>query len=215
MDAFKTNRKTLKQKQALLKQNLPFSEYKEQVEPWNQQLIESGELIRQQRKALLMELLPEVELEYREISQTKDGVDLIYKQKDQSMSEGLIQLEFQEYKIKRVLVGSHRDDFDIHLRGQYAHTIASQGERASVLLALKFAEMNYLTDQNMPVMLLDDVGVTLDDQRRQHLFERLEKLNPQTLMTTPNPSIVENARGIGGRILMQEKGNFQTPIIWK
>ena len=215
MDLFKINRKTLKQKQALLKQNLPFSVYQEQVEPWNHNLIETGEEIRKHRKQLLQEVLPEVGLEYREISQTKDQIGLIYRQREEDLAQGLTQLAFQEHRIKRVLVGAHRDDFDIHLRGQHAHTIASQGERASVLLALKFAEMEYLTDENMPVMLLDDVGVTLDDDRRKHLFERLEKLAPQTLMTTPNHSIVENARGIGGRILMQEKSDFQSSQIWK
>lgn len=215
LDTLKAYRKTVKQKQALLKQNLSFSDYRNQVSPWNQNLIEKGEEIRNLRKALLIELLPEVESEYREISQTQESIQLNYQQHEMSIAESLTELEMPEYKVKRVLAGPHRDDFEIMLRDQHAHMVASQGERASILLALKFSEMKYLTDENMPVMLLDDVGVTLDDQRRQHLFERLKTLQPQTLMTTPNPSIVENAAQIGARILTQKKGDFQTPIIWK
>ncbi len=215
LDDFKAYRKTIKQKQALLKQNLHFHDYKTQVEPWNQQLFTHGEIIRKHRKELLNEIQANVEKEYGEISQTAEPVTLNYLQREQSMMERLSELEFQEHRIKRVLVGCHRDDFEIGLKGQSADIIASQGERASLLLALKFAEMSYLTDDQIPVMLLDDVGVTLDDQRRDHLFHRLQKLQPQTLMTTPNPTIVENARAIGAQVLMQKKGDFQTPISWK
>jgi DNA replication and repair protein RecF len=215
VDTFKAYRKTVKQKQALLKQNLPFTEYKTQIEPWNHNLIVHGEEIRKQRRELLNEITSNVIHEYFEISQTSEAIQLNYLQRPGSLLERLQELEFQEHKFKRVLVGPHRDDFEIQLRGQHADTIASQGERASLLLALKFAEMTYLTDEQIPVMLLDDVGVTLDDQRREHLFERLHKLQPQTLMTTPNPSIVENARSIGARIFTQEKGDFKSSFIWK
>jgi len=215
LDTFKAYRKTLKQKQALLKQNLSFSDYKSQVEPWNQQLVHHGEEIRSQRKKLLNEIQPQVEKEYGVISQTHETVSLTYQQKEESMLARLEELEFQEYKIKRALVGPHRDDFDIDLKGQHADIIASQGERASLLLALKFAEMGFLTDEQMPVLMLDDVGVTLDDQRRKHLFERLQNLQPQTLMTTPNPTIVENARAIGAQVLTQKTGDFQTQFFWK
>lgn len=215
IDTFKAYRKTVKQKQALLRQNLLFSDYKNQVEPWDQQLIHHGEEIRIQRKKLLLDLHPRIQSEYGEISQSQEPVELLYHQREESITERLAEIHFQEHRIKRLLAGPHRDDFEIQLKGQHADTIASQGERASILLSLKFSEMNFLTHESVPVMLLDDVGVTLDDQRRNHLFERLEKLRPQTLITTPNPSIVENARGIGARVLTQEKGNFQSPIIWK
>ena len=215
LDTFKAYRKTLKQKQALLRQGLHFHDYKSQAEPWNQQLITHGEEIRAQRKALLIGIQPNIEKEYGEISQTQESVTLSYQQREGSILDRLAELEFQEHRIKRALVGPHRDDFDISLKEQSANTIASQGERASLLLALKFSEMNYLTDDQTPVMLLDDVGVTLDNERRKHLFERLQNLKPQTLMTTPNPTIVQNATEIGARILTQQKGNFQTPIVWK
>jgi DNA replication and repair protein RecF len=215
IDTFKAYRKTVKQKQALLKQNLGFSDYKNQVEPWDQQLVLHGEEIRSQRKTLLEKLLPKAQAEYSEISQTQEPITFQYHQREESIVDRVRELQFQEHRIKRLLAGPHRDDFEIQLKGQLAETIASQGERASILLSLKFSEMEYLTHESMPVLLLDDVGVTLDDQRRNHLFERLEKLRPQTLITTPNPSIVENARGIGARILIQEKGDFQTPVLWK
>ena len=216
IDTFKGYRKTVKQKQALLKQNLTFSDYKNQIEPWNQQLIHFGEEIRAQRKSLLESLLPKVQSEYGEISQTKEPITFHYHQRESSIPNRLQEIEFQEHRIKRLLAGPHRDDFEIHLKNQLADTIASQGERASILLSLKFSEMNYLShEDSIPVMLLDDVGVTLDDERRRHLFERLQKLRPQTLITTPNPSIVESAHGIGARILTQEKVSFQTPVFWK
>ncbi len=215
LDVFKTYRKVIKQKQALLKQNLHFHEYKSQVEPWNQQIVFLGEEIRKQRKELLTKIQPEVELEYQQISNTKERVSLDYQQREGSIQERISELEYVEHKMKRVLVGAHRDDFGIELKEQTAEVIASQGEKASLLLALKLSEMNFLTQEQMPVLMLDDVGVTLDDERRKHLFERLDQLKPQTLMTTPNPTIVENARQIGAHILLKKKGEFQTQFQWK
>lgn len=200
LDLFKIYRKTLKQKQALLKQNLSMMDYKDQVEPWNIKLIESGEQIRRLRLELIELLRPRIQEEYQSISQTQDWVTIDYFQKEESMPDQLQKLEFQEYKIKRALVGPHRDDFDIKLRNQSAATIASQGEKASALLALKFSEIEHLANPDLPTLLLDDVGVTLDENRRKCLFERLEKLHPQTLITTPDPAICHFAQNRGAKI---------------
>lgn len=200
LDLFKTYRKTLKQKQALLKQNPSLNEYRDQVAPWNIQLIEKGEEIRRHRLAMIEELRPRIQEEYRIVSDTSDRVYMEYFQKEQSMTEQLQKLEFQEYRIKRALVGPHRDDFNVQLRDQNASVVASQGEKASLLLAMKFSEIEHLANPDLPTLLLDDVGVTLDENRRKCLFERLEKLHPQTLITTPDPAICHFAQNRGAKI---------------
>lgn len=215
LDLFKTYRKTLKQKQALLKQPLSFSDFQDEVQPWNEKLVESGEQIRQHRKELVKVLLPTIQEEYRYISQDHESIVWTYKAREESMAQALSDVGFREYQIKRALVGPHRDDIDITIRNQRASQVASQGERASLLLALKFSEMTYLADPVFPTLLLDDVGMTLDRRRRQCLFERLEKLKPQTIITTPDPSILENLKDLGAVVLMRENSGLMNQFFWK
>lgn len=215
LDLFKTYRKTLKQKQALLRHNVSFTQYKDLVEPWNEKLVESGERIRAERKNLLESLVPLIQEEYGYISQNTDFASWIYKEHESSMVEGLEQLGFQEHRIRRALVGPHRDDLQILLRNQSAAHTASQGERASLLLAIKFSEMTFLATPTFPTLLLDDVGVTLDQDRRKCLFERLEKLQPQTIITTPDAGILANAKSLNATVLTREKGDLSNQIFWK
>jgi DNA replication and repair protein RecF len=215
LDKFKHYRKTIKQKQALLKQNLPLSEYRDYVQPWNQIIVECGSEIRKARHDLLKKLEPFVQEEYLSIAHTKDRVEMRYIQHEEDMVEKLKEYEIVEYKNKRALVGPHRDDFEIMINHQHARDIASQGERASLLLSLKFAEMDDLSQDSVPTLLLDDVGVTLDESRRSHLFDRIKKLQPQTIITTPDLSIVRSSESIGAKILTQEMGDSKAHIFWK
>ncbi len=70
------------------------------------------------------------------------------------------------------LVGPHRDDLVIHLRGLPVRGYASHGESWSMALALRLASAALLRDQSAtgdPVVILDDVFAELDVDRRDRL----------------------------------------------
>jgi len=73
------------------------------------------------------------------------------------------------------LVGPHRDDVELTLRGLPARTHASQGEQRSLALALRLASHRVLLDTHgsPPVLLLDDVFSELDPQRCAALLRSL------------------------------------------
>lgn len=70
------------------------------------------------------------------------------------------------------LVGPHRDDLLLRVRGLPVKGYASHGESWSVALALRLAAANLLREQSVlgdPVLILDDVFAELDADRRARL----------------------------------------------
>lgn len=82
-------------------------------------------------------------------------------------------------------LGPHRDDLRLLLDGWDASDYASRGEGRSIALALRYAEVELLTEryQTSPVLLLDDVGAELDPRRRDFLLQLAASL-PQALVTS-------------------------------
>jgi len=77
--------------------------------------------------------------------------------------------------IQRTSGGVHRDDLLFNLGEQPFKSIASQGQRKSLLFALKLAEMEILKQEKhlSPLLLLDDVFEKLDEERISNLLMRV------------------------------------------
>lgn len=92
-------------------------------------------------------------------------------------------------------VGPHRDDMEIHLDGVDASRYASRGQARTAILALKFAEAEYLSRSRgeTPVILLDDVLSELDPRRRVLVLDRVSRYD-QCLITTAELEAVPLAR---------------------
>lgn len=81
------------------------------------------------------------------------------------------------------LVGAHRDDLDVSLQGLPVKGYASQGETWSMVLAMRLAEKDLLTtEEDTPVLILDDVFAELDEGRREALAESITSVD-QVLIT--------------------------------
>lgn len=72
-------------------------------------------------------------------------------------------------------IGSHREDFTMQLGELDVQTFASQGQRRSVVLALKIGLLHvaYRKIKEFPVLLLDDVLSELDETHRIRLFQSI------------------------------------------
>lgn len=84
------------------------------------------------------------------------------------------------------LVGPHKDELVISIGEKPARFFASEGQQRSCVAAIKLAEWNRLhtsLDGLKPLMLIDDIGVSLDDNRRAKLLSYLETLG-QTFLTS-------------------------------
>ncbi|MCX8037274.1 MAG: DNA replication/repair protein RecF [Candidatus Sumerlaeia bacterium] len=82
-------------------------------------------------------------------------------------------------------IGPHRDDFILRIGGKDVRYYGSQGQQRSAALALRLAEVKWMSHKTgeSPLLLADDLGVELDSERRQRLLA-LFRTGVQTLATT-------------------------------
>lgn len=90
------------------------------------------------------------------------------------------------------LWGPQRDDIIIKLNGSVARNFASQGQKRSVVLAMKLAEGEVIREVfgEYPVFLFDDVLSELDEERRKYIIEGMS--NKQIIITSCEADEIKN-----------------------
>lgn len=93
-------------------------------------------------------------------------------------------LERDKY-LKMTHIGVHRDDFEFYIDDKEVISVASQGQRRLIIVALKCSLIEVIEEMtgSKPILLLDDVFSELDIKRREALFDVLHQ-NTQTIITT-------------------------------
>lgn len=202
LDVAQRYQRALKQKQALLRDLLPWAVFEDRVAPWNEELCRFGEQIRLCRKSLVESLGPVVQEEMSYLGLGKEEIQLIYQPKEGEMTSAMTDKMSAEAAAGRCLVGPHRDELRIEFQGEVAETVASQGERSAILLALKWAEIRLAEGarSERPTLLLDDLGATLDYARRERLLARLAEWSGQAFLTTADEALRDAAVGAGAAI---------------
>jgi len=170
--------RVLQQRNSLLKS---FAETGEKnfalLDVLDEQLLKPGDYIFEKRKDFLVSFLPAVKHTYHEIAQQPENVHLLYESQllESSFDELLKATRQKDCYAQRTTTGPHRDDIDISLGTQSFRSIASQGQRKSLLFALKLTEMDVLKKEKgfAPLLLLDDVFEKLDENRIANLLHRV------------------------------------------
>jgi DNA replication and repair protein RecF len=143
----------------------------------DEQLIFNGQQIFTARNEFLQSFLPGVFASYTEISGTNDNVSLSYFSQLQNISfkELLTQNRQRDLFLQRTGSGVHKDDLEIFMHNESFKNMASQGQRKSLLFALKLAEFNVLKEKKKfpPLLLLDDVFEKLDPVRMSNLLHKV------------------------------------------
>ncbi|RMH00646.1 MAG: DNA replication/repair protein RecF [Chloroflexi bacterium] len=87
-------------------------------------------------------------------------------------------------------VGPHRDDWRFWINGRNLASYGSRGQQRSAILALKLAEIHWMTkiSNETPVLLLDEVVAELDEHRRALLLTYIKELH-QALLTATDPGM--------------------------
>lgn len=91
-------------------------------------------------------------------------------------------------------IGPHRDDLELQLDCgsgvRNSKRTASQGQARCIALALKLSAIDIIADSTgeAPLLLLDDVESELDQGRRRALYELLESVKNQIILSTTDLS---------------------------
>jgi DNA replication and repair protein RecF len=173
-----SNNKILVQRNALLKSFYETgSKNLSLLDVLDEQLLKPGQYIFEKRKNFLVYFLPQVQQLYAEIAKRNENIELHFQSElSQCSFSELLRLNRQrDMAAQRTTGGIHRDDLVFNLGDQLFRTIASQGQRKSLLFALKLAEMDVLQKEKgfAPLLLLDDVFEKLDEQRIASLLHKV------------------------------------------
>jgi DNA replication and repair protein RecF len=189
--------KVLQQKNSFLKS---LSERNKQdqslLDIYDEQLERAGVYLFEKRRSFLLELLPLVKQSYGQIAGVEEPVELIYESQllNSSFRDLLHRSRDKDLLLQRSNSGIHKDDIEIRFNGQPFKSIASQGQRKSLLFALKLAEYETLKRVKgfPPILLLDDIFEKLDEHRLHNLLDKVCLQNKgQIFLTDTHPGRIQ------------------------
>lgn len=198
-------RKTLKQRNAVLRTADTTSTSKHLVRAWDQELSRLGAKVIRTRATYSLQLLEQTQGHYAEITQLDEtlagsyrasGTRQTWMTPEEVPNEEEIHTGFAQHleaNLERdltqhqTLSGPHRDDLYLEVAGSSAERYASQGQRRSIVLALKLAERDLLTNPaDPPLLLVDDVTHEMDLGRCRRFLEKVTQ-GGQALLTFTEP----------------------------
>ncbi len=161
---------TLSQRNTLLKHRPEES----MLQIYDQQLLQSAEVIYNKRAEIIAEMQPLVEEYYNILSGEKESISLSYSSQ---LSEApyttlLLDSRDRDRAVEYTTVGVHRDDLDLKIEGFPLRKYGSQGQQKSYLIALKLAQYRIVAERRKerPILLLDDLFDKLDRTRVEQLL---------------------------------------------
>ncbi|MBM3412545.1 MAG: DNA replication and repair protein RecF [Bacteroidetes bacterium] len=175
-----TYNKLLQQRNALLKEMAEKkTNHSTVLAAIDQQTIPAGNYLHKARVKTINDLIPQILRLYNKIAEkpgesTEEISIQFNSQLDHFNFEQLLANNQQrDIFLQRTTQGPHRDDIFIGMHGQAFKVIASQGQRKSLLFALKLAALHILEKKNdsPPLLLLDDLFEKLDEVRVQNLIK--------------------------------------------
>jgi DNA replication and repair protein RecF len=145
------------------------------LDVFDEQLAEAGQWIFTERARFMQTFLPAVLRFYEVIAGTSEKPSISYKSRlfENELHVLLAGSRQQDLVLQRTRYGVHRDDLEFQLQGEAFRMIGSQGQRKSLLFALKLAEFEMLREAKgfPPLLLLDDIFEKLDQGRMQNLLD--------------------------------------------
>lgn len=207
--------KILPQRNALLKRIADKRASPVELEFWDEQLAANGAIIIAGRQRFLRELEVKARATHVALTGGRESLGLKYlpsiltaakgegRQQsfdvigldlDRQLSAEAIKPQFMERLLAQrreaigrgiTIAGPHRDELRILINERDCGLYGSRGQARTAVMALKFAELEWMRDQlgEYPLFLLDEVVAELDSRRRSYLLERLDG-RAQTLVTT-------------------------------
>lgn len=184
---------------------------------YDQQLVRHGEEIHARRQQAVEELRPVVAEYYRQLSDDREQVELLYRSElnDRPFEEVLRAARAKDLVNEFTTSGIHRDDLVLRIGGFPLRKYGSQGQQKSFLIALKLAQYRIVArnKHERPLLLLDDLFDKLDASRVERLIRLVANDDfGQILITDCNPTrlrtILDKAGG-DYRLYTIENGELQ------
>lgn len=197
LEALMRYKEACRQRNALLKKIREHEAEANELDFWDGALAKDGVIITKKRAELIESLEKLVNKHYQAISSSKDELKINYLSEVRGVTDKKEFMELLKKNHRRDIMtgesklGPHRDDLQFLLNTHDMAFFASRGEWRSLVLALKFAEIDLIKESTgeSPVLLLDDVFSELDAERQKYLFRAIGE--SQTFVTTTHKEFID------------------------
>lgn len=163
----------LKQRNALLKSELPVDETLFEI--WEEQMLNYGTYIFEQRKLFIEEFVPLFQNIYQTISGGNEQVSLIYQSQHENkeMKSAMSATRERDKILGYSTQGIHKDELEMLLDTYPIKRVGSQGQNKTYLISLKLAQFDFLKRAHnfSPLLLLDDIFDKLDANRVKEIIQ--------------------------------------------
>ncbi len=182
------------------------------IESWEQEMAHSAAYLVSQRLQTISDLQIKSQFYYLELTGEKENLTLEYRSsigKEVSVKETtseeikwryiqqLHKNRQKELLLGHTLTGPHKDDLIIAIGNNDVRNFASEGQQRSCVNALHFAEwkrLKELGDKEFPLFMIDDMGMSLDSNRKTRLLAQLQTLG-QVFLTATDPTLLDDFKG--------------------
>ncbi|MCL2064546.1 MAG: DNA replication and repair protein RecF [Candidatus Cloacimonetes bacterium] len=177
MDSLRRFKEALLQRNTLLKKDFT----KKEKEAWDKTFCEESKNVVEYRIKFFEQYRKFFKKAYSLIVETEEEVEVYLKMNfyDKDFVEKMMNLlrenSLKEKKYQTSLFGPHLDDFYITIKQKNAFQYGSQGQKRSIVLALKLAISDMIMEINKicPIMIFDDTLAELDKRRSENLLINL------------------------------------------
>jgi DNA replication and repair protein RecF len=213
----------LRQRNACLKRqlNAPTNFRDSELAAWDAQLTTVGTRVIRRRDRAIQRLAPIAAAWHGSISANTEVLQVKYlpnvpvdshpETVQQSFLAKIQQRSTAELYRGTTLVGPHRDELELNIDQIPARNYGSQGQQRTLVLALKLAELQLITEvvKESPLLLLDDVLAELDLSRQNQLLDAIQD-RFQTLITTTHLGSFDSQWLKSSQILFVKAGEISS-----
>ena len=180
---------------------------------WDEQLSTIGSWITQIRATVLAEISQRAGVYVGAIAGEEKALEIRYAPSGSERSDEFNMKLSKAIKLDiargSTSVGPHRDDFKIMLDGADARHYASSGEKKTIALSIKLAEVEFMRSVTgeKPILLMDDVFSSLDLKRSKSLMG-VTGDGSQCIITLTDLNLLRSGFGSGAALYEVKQGRI-------
>lgn len=175
------------------------------IESWEFEMAQAAAYIVSKRKESIRDLQSYAQQFYTYLTQERELLQLEYRSSanNYSSENEIKNFYIQQFEKNRerelilgyTLSGPQKDDLWIGIGGNDIRYFASEGQQRSCVAALHIGEWQRVkhVSGDTPLLMIDDVGISLDESRRERLLEQLTGLG-QVFLTTTDTTLLTNTQ---------------------
>ncbi len=177
IDVLREYTRAVKQRNNILKDSIKDGSLIFLLEDFEKIISNEGKKIIDYRKKYIEYLKKSATEIYSGISEKKEILNIEYFSTVKENFEEELKISRENDKFRGITsIGPHRDDIIFKINDLNAREFASQGQKRSIVIALKLAEAEIIKNitNNQPVILLDDVMSELDKNRQNYILNKIK-----------------------------------------